>query len=182
MSWDSFGYFAVVSMVLALAGALVALCRPNRTRTACWLTLGGIAALACFVVGFWVTLGRPPMRTMGETRLWYSLCVLIAGLLVYRRWRFRWVLLFTTVMASVFCLVNLLKPEIHDATLVPALQSVFFVPHVVAYMFAYGILACAFLLAVAGVADRRHSYLESIDNLVYIGTGLLFVGLLTGSV
>lgn len=182
MSWDSFGYFAVVSMVLALAGALVALCRPNRTRTACWLTLGGIAALACFVAGFWVTLGRPPMRTMGETRLWYSLCVLIAGLLVYRRWRFRWVLLFTTVMASVFCLVNLLKPEIHDATLVPALQSVFFVPHVVAYMFAYGILACAFLLAVAGVADRRHSYLESIDNLVYIGTGLLFVGLLTGSV
>ena len=51
MSWDSFGYFAVVSMVLALAGALVALCRPNRTRTACWLTLGGIAALACFVAG-----------------------------------------------------------------------------------------------------------------------------------
>lgn len=182
MNWEVFGYFAVASMALSLAGALVALLRPERTRTARWLALGGVAMLGVFIAGFWATLGRPPMRTMGETRLWYSLFVMIAGLLVYRRWGFRWVLLFTTVMASVFCLINILKPEIHDETLVPALQSVYFVPHVVAYMCAYGILACAFLLAVAGLGNRQHEMLESIDNLVYIGTGLLFIGLLTGAV
>ncbi len=169
-------------MALSAAGAGFAWSRSGRSAPAQWLSLAGILVLGVFVAGFWVTLGRPPMRTMGETRLWYSLFVLIAGLLVYRRWSYRWLLSFTTVLSSVFCLVNILQPEIHDRTLVPALQSVFFIPHVTVYMFAYGVLACAFLLAVAGLACKEQRYLKPIDNLVYIGVGLLFVGMLTGSI
>ena len=111
-----------------------------------------------------------------------SFFVLLAGWIVYARWKYSWVLLFTTVLSSVFSLLNMLKPEIHDQTLVPALQSVFFIPHVTVYMFAYGILACAFILAVAGIFDKKRQYFVSIDNLVYIGIGLLFIGMLTGMI
>lgn len=155
---------------------------PRRAAVSLSLSWAGVAVLGAFVAGMWVSLGRPPMRTMGETRLWYSLFVMAAGAMVYGRWRYRWLLLFTTVLSSVFCFINIFRPEIHDRTLVPALQSPFFIPHVTVYMFAYGILACAFLLAVAALVRRGHDYLESVDNLVYIGTGLLFTGMLTGSI
>lgn len=182
MSWELFPYFAVVSMLLSLAAGVTSMAAPKRAATSLLLSWAGIVVLGAFVTGLWISLGRPPMRTMGETRLWYSLFVMVAGALVYRRWRYRWLLLFTTVLSSVFCVINILKPEIHDHTLVPALQSVFFIPHVTVYMFAYGILACSFLLAVAGLVMRGRDLFESIDNMVYIGTGLLFVGLLTGSI
>lgn len=181
MNWEVFPYFAVVSIVLSLAGALVALFKPRQAFVAQVLALAGIGVLGVFVAGFWVSLGRPPMRTMGETRLWYSLFVMMAGFFVYRRWNYRWLLLFTTVLSAVFCIINMLKPEIHDATLVPALQSVYFIPHVAVYMFAYGILACSFILAVVGLFDKKNLYFDSMDNLVYIATGLLFLGLLTGA-
>lgn len=181
MNWEVFPYFAVVSVVLSLGGALVALFKPRQAFVAQVLALAGIGVLGVFVAGFWVSLGRPPMRTMGETRLWYSLFVMMAGFFVYRRWNYRWLLLFTTVLSAVFCIINILKPEIHDATLVPALQSVYFIPHVAVYMFAYGILACSFILAVVGIFDKKNLYFDSMDNLVYIATGLLFLGLLTGA-
>lgn len=37
-----------------------------------YLYLPGTGCLFSFIVGMWISLERPPMRTMGETRLWYS--------------------------------------------------------------------------------------------------------------
>lgn len=182
MNWDSFCIFASASIVLSFAGAAVSLLMPCRDRLASALFGSGAAVLAVFITGMWISLERPPMRTMGETRLWYSFFVSLTGLFVYRRWRFRWILLFAAVLLSVFNIINIFKPEIHDKTLVPALQSIWFIPHVTVYMMAYGILACAFILAVAGVASKKHLHLESMDNLVYIGCGLLFVGMFLGAV
>lgn len=183
MSWEHFHIYASLSTVLCLTGAIFALRSKNRpSRIAVAATAMGILVLAVFITGLWYTLTRPPLRTMGETRLWYSFFVGVAGLLVYRRWHYRFVLPFTCILAGVFNIMNILKPEIHDQTLVPALQSIWFIPHVSIYMFAYGILACTFLLAVAGLFNKKCLYFEPLDNLVYIGTGLLFLGLITGAV
>ena len=57
----------------------------------------------------------------------------------------------TTVMSLVFIAVNILRPEIHNRVLMPALQSIWFIPHVTVYMFSYALLACTFLLALAGL-------------------------------
>ncbi|MBP6551242.1 MAG: cytochrome C assembly protein, partial [Flavobacterium sp.] len=32
-----------------------------------------ILVMACFIVYLWQKLDRPPMRTLGETRVWYAL-------------------------------------------------------------------------------------------------------------
>lgn len=182
IGWESFIWFAAISIALWAGGAAVAGIAPGRKKTAAMLSLSGCVIFAIFIAGLWMRLGRPPMKTMGETRLWYSLFLEVAGLLTFIRWRYRWILSFSTLVSAVFCIINIVKPEIHDTTLMPALQSIWFIPHVTVYMFSYSVLGCAFLLACAGLIRHREEYLDSADNLVYAGTALLTIGMLTGAI
>ena len=181
MTWDSFFIFAAATTVLTFAGAVLSARKQELSRSALAFAITGVLVQAAFVITLWISLERPPMRTMGETRLWYSLFVLAAGIFVYAIWNFRWMLLLSGTLASVFNIINLMKPEIHDQSLMPALQSPWFIPHVTIYMLAYAILACATLLAIAGLIRPEKKYLPSIDNLIYIGTGMIFLGLFSGS-
>ena len=72
MTWNVFAFFALPAMLLALCGAVFALKkRTGHSLPALWLTAGAVAVYACFVAGLWLSLERPPLRTLGETRLWY---------------------------------------------------------------------------------------------------------------
>lgn len=86
-TWHSFEWFAPASIALWAAGAGVALLGNERRRTAILLTALGTLVFATFIAGFWIYMQRPPMRTMGETRLWYSFFMALSGLLKYIRWR-----------------------------------------------------------------------------------------------
>ena len=70
MSWDSFVWFALTAVLLWAAGAFFAWKERKPLVYACTLT--GIALFFAFILGMWISLERPPLRTMGETRLWYS--------------------------------------------------------------------------------------------------------------
>ena len=133
----------------------------------------------------WITLERPPLRTMGETRLWYSFFLPLAGLLVYSRWKYKWILSFSSLLATVFVCVNLFKPEIHSKALMPALQSPWFAPHVIVYMFAYALLGAAAVMAAYLLFFRKEDIkdveLEICDNLVYVGLAFMTVGMLFGA-
>ncbi|MCD7848854.1 MAG: cytochrome c biogenesis protein CcsA [Parabacteroides sp.] len=94
---------------------------------------------------------------MGETRLWYSFFLPVAGLITYVRWRYKWILSFSTLLAGVFICINLLKPEIHNKTLMPALQSPWFAPHVIVYMFAYAMLGAAAIFALTCCSTGKGS-------------------------
>ena len=192
ISWDNFIWFGIAAVVLSAAGAVVSMCADDhwsqsslrymrRRKAAISLAIASVAALAAFIIGLWISLGRPPLRTMGETRLWYSFFALIAGLFTYLRWRYRWSLSFSTVLATVFIMINIFRPEIHDQTLMPALQSPWFIPHVTVYMFSYSFLGCAFLLAVAGLFTSKNNVMAAADTLVYIGMAFLTFGMLSGA-
>ena len=155
ITWDNFYLFAIPAIILWGAGAALALFHNGRSRAAIYLTLVGTLLFAAYIICFWISLQRPPLRTMGETRLWYSFFMGVSGLVTYIRWKYRWILSFSTVVGGVFALLNMLKPEIHDQTLMPALQSFWFVPHVTVYMFSYSVLGCAFILRQTGIYRRR---------------------------
>ena len=180
INWDNFYVFAAVSICLWLIGAVFALRSSTRSKTAIGFTSGGIIVLAVFITGLWLFLQRPPLRTMGETRLWYSFFMGIAGLLTYIRWQYRWILSFSALLATVFVIINLMKPEIHDQSLMPALQSIWFIPHVTVYMFSYSVLGCAFIIALTGLFRHKEEYLHTADNLVYAGIAFLSIGMLLG--
>ena len=180
MGWDLFIYFAAACIGCSVLASVLAFL--ERRKAAIGLASAGAAALAGFICILWVTLERPPLRTMGETRLWYSFFASLAGLFTYIRWRYKWILSFSTVLSTVFIMLNLLKPEIHDQTLMPALQSPWFIPHVTVYMFSYSLLGCAFLIAVVLLFKDREGLLDAADTLVYIGTAFLTFGMLSGAV
>ena len=98
ITWTTFIYFAIPAVALSLGAAVTSLCANDhwaasssvyrrRRVTALALSFASLAVLAGFIVGLWISLGRPPMRTMGETRLWYSFFALLSGLLTYLLWR-----------------------------------------------------------------------------------------------
>lgn len=153
--------------------------------TSALLTITGILIFGSFIAFMWISLDRPPMRTMGETRLWYTFFLSVIGLIMYLKWRHHWILSFSLVVASVFIIVNLAKPEIHSKDLMPALQSVWFVPHVIAYIMSYAFLSAATIAAIILLYRKDYSdrsLISLTDNVIYIGFGLLMVGLLIGAV
>ncbi len=181
MSWDLFIWFALGAVLCWAAGAIFAW--RDRSFPAFAFTLAGIAVFFAFILGMWISLERPPLKTMGETRLWYSFFVPLAGFIVYSRWRYKWILSFSTVLSLVFICVNLFKPEIHSKTLMPALQSPWFAPHVIVYMFSYALLGAATLMAIYLLFKKlpTEQELDITDNLVYVGLAFLTFGMLFGA-
>ena len=209
MSWDSFVWFALAASLFWISGAIVSVISKRRLPAAV-LTGCGSAIFMTFIVGVWISLGRPPLRTMGETRLWFSLFLSLIGLVVYLRWRYRWVLPFGCLMAVMFAGINIFKPEIHTEELMPALRSPWFVPHVIVYMFSYAVMGIATILALrilwltrrsaAGSAPAAGSTapatveatasplspslqddLRLCDTLVRMGWGFITMGIVMGA-
>ena len=162
MSWDFFGWFAIPAVLCWGIAAFFAW--KERLPVAMGLSLIGLLIYAAFIVGLWLSLERPPLRTQGETRLWHSFFLALVGVIV--------------------C-VNLFKPEIHNKTLMPALMSPWFVPHVIVYMLSYAILGAATLVGIYLLFFRRGGISENellqTDNLVYVGQAFLTFGMLFGS-
>ena len=179
MTWEEFIYFALVSVLLWAVGAWAAW--KDKTAVAYTTTIVGLLVFFGFIVSMWVSLERPPLRTMGETRLWYSFFLPLAGVIVYSRWEYKWILSFSTVLALVFICVNLFKPEIHSKTLMPALQSPWFAPHVIVYMFAYAVFGVATLMALFMLFSSKLEENQKLDDLVYVGLAFMTIGMLFGA-
>jgi cytochrome c-type biogenesis protein CcsB len=199
MTWSSFIWFALVAVIFWIIGAYAAW--KDRTKVAYAATVTGLLVFMSFIIAMWISLERPPLRTMGETRLWYSFFLPLAGIIVYGRWKYKWILSFSTLLAVVFICVNLFKPEIHNKTLMPALQSPWFAPHVIVYMFAYALLGAATVMALyllffnqwkiengklvksQQLTTNSQSSVEMAicDNLVYVGLSFMTFGMLFGA-
>ena len=195
ITWSSLPWFAAISIACALcafgfAWSLVNKQLTDQTRSqrmafVNMAMLGSVLMFLSFIVGLWLSLERPPFKTMGETRLWYSLFLLIIGWMTWLKTRYSGVLGLSIVMSAVFMIINIAKPEIHEKELMPALDSLWFVPHVVVYMFAYALIGCACLIVInEGVAHRwriSHNALKHCDQLVWQGLSLLTMGMIMGA-
>lgn len=183
MIWSYFIIFAVVSVVLWAIGAWAAW--RNRRIIAFGTTGLGLVVFFSYILIMWITLERPPLRTMGETRLWYSFFLPLAGIIVFSRWQYKWILSFSTLLATVFVCVNIFKPEIHSKTLMPALQSPWFAPHVIVYMMAYALLGAAVVMSVYLLFFKKGTdtdkEMEITDNLAYVGLSFMTLGMLMGA-
>lgn len=185
MIWNIFIYISIPILICWFVAAITVYF-PKIGLITKTLSLLGIIAMTAFIIWFWIFLGRAPMRTMGETRLWYSLFVALIGYIGYIKWKYNWLLSFTLLTASVFLLINILKPEIHSKNLMPALQSIWFIPHVTAYIVAYAFLGAATIASLVYLYKNKEFHenelIHFIDRTVYIGFGLLVIGLLLGAI
>lgn len=185
MTWETFKYFAIGAILLWFLGATLAY-KTNQKILPSLLTTAGLIVFAIFIAELWISLERPPLRTMGETRLWYSFFLPLAGLMTYLRWNYKWILSFTTILSAVFIVINIVNPDIHNKVLMPALQSPWFTPHVVIYMFSYAILGAATLVAIYYLIkekkiSNRSQIIEMSETLVYAGVACITLGMLMGA-
>ena len=67
MTWHYFLVFAILSALLWAGGAWASW--KDKSRRAYILTGLGLAVFFMYILWMWITLDRPPLRTMGETRL-----------------------------------------------------------------------------------------------------------------
>ena len=68
----------------------------------------------------------------------------------------------------------------------PALQSPWFAPHVIVYMFAYAMLGAATVMAVYLLWFKKKEIerkeMDLCDNLTYVGLAFMTLGMLTGAI
>lgn len=186
-TWIAFPTYASIALICWVIAVGVQATNIKKKELLIWIfSWAGVLSLGIFVGMLWMKLERPPMRTLGETRLWYAVFLPVVGLFTYMRWRYKWLLNYSLGMAVVFIAINWMNPETHNKTLMPALQSPWFVPHVIVYIFSYAILAASSLVAVYGLytyykGNFEQSNLKLANNLVYLGFGFLTMGLLFGA-
>ena len=189
MVWINFPFYASLTIGLWLIGIILIYVKSSKrfTHTLSLISLSlGLFILIYFVVDLWLLLERPPMRTLGETRLWYSLFLPFVGLITYIRWKYKWFVSYTFGLASLFLILNLVYPENYDKTLMPALRSIWFVPHVIVYIISYALLAASSVVSIKAlysiyIQKRKVEIIALADNLVYIGFAFLTMGLLFGA-
>ena len=182
IDYNSFYYISSVLWFFVFIFLLLSFKKSNK-----FLSLGlvfnvlAILVISGFIVYLWQELDRPPMRTLGETRLWYALFLPIIGTVFYIRWKYVWILFYTILMAFLFLTLNYFNPDMYSQTLMPALQSPWFVPHVIVYLFSYAALGVSCIVAIKELIQPSERSLQMADNLVYIGTAFLTLGLLFGA-
>ena len=150
------------------------------------LTILGTLIMAVFIGIIWVQIERPPLRTLGETRLWYAIFLPLVGILTFVKWKYKWFLYYSLALATLFMVINIAKPENFDKTLMPALQSPWFVPHVIVYMVSYALLGVSSVVSAWGLyifnfKTFKPAVLDKADELVYTGFSFLTLGLLFGA-
>jgi len=154
MYWTNFpttAYAASILLILAFINLFLPIKTKLKIILANSLTIIALIIFIIFLIGLWIHLNRPPLRTLGETRLWYAVFLILIGIITFNRWKYFWFLAFSNFMSLVFILINLFHPETYNKTLMPALQSYWFVPHVIVYILSYAVLGVSWLVAIKGL-------------------------------
>ena len=178
MNWTDYSTYIFITSGLWFFALILFVFPKNKKVFQDLLILGGVISLAIFTIGFWINIERPPFRTLGETRLWYSIFISLTGIIIYYRWKLPWMLIYSLLMAVFFLFINYLNPDTFDKTLMPALQSPWFIPHVVVYIIAYALLSASAIIGIKGLLliNKNKSVEKTIqlaDNIVYIGFAFL---------
>lgn len=187
MNYNTILFLSLVGAALLLSGSVLAIFNKNKRHNALihFLIIAGLAMFAVQLVAKWISLQRPPLRTLGETRLWYTFFMGAIGYFSYIRWKYKWLMLLCNAFAMLFLFINLVKPENMDSTLMPALQSVWFVPHVIVYILSYSILGVATAIAAFAIYKSCKNVVTEYENmlmhLVYLGFSLLTLGMTFGA-
>ena len=95
-----------------------------------------------------------------------------------------WVLLPALLLTGFFTFLTVTRMGPSAKSLPPALQSPWFIPHLIVYMAGYAILAIATLMAIHMLVFKKKAgeqELNVTDNLVYVGLAFLTFGMLFGA-
>jgi cytochrome c-type biogenesis protein CcsB len=171
-------------------------------RAATGLMAVALVLNAGLIVQRWIDAGRAPFKSLFESLVFFALCVALVYVFFEFIYRTR-VFGVPAALLALGCMAYaLMKWDAEIVKLPPALQSPWFVPHVMVYFVGYAAVAIAFLLAGIQLLAPRVALVQRLLSikagtistgapldveamsyeLVRFGFALLTIGLLVGSV
>lgn len=144
----------------------------------------------------WISLSQPPFKTLYESLVLLSACIAVVYFLIEILYRAR-ILGFPSALGAVATLIYAYFGQDKEAqSLPPALQSMWFIPHVVVYFFGYAAVFVAFGAALIYLFRPKPLGLNRpdllplkfvdlerlLDEAVRFGFLMLTFGLLAGSI
>ncbi len=147
---------------------------------------GGTAVITGF--NWWIA-GEPPLGNMFHVMVFLALCMLPALLVLAWRNALGWLLPWFACASLIALVGAFFMNEDTVWRRVPALQSGWFVPHVVTYIFAYALCTVAIMLRwVYGLrrltgreGDNQNSFLLAEICILRLSFPFLTFGLLSGA-
>lgn len=121
------------------------------------ITLVGFLLNTTLLIYRWVDASRPPFKTLFETMIFYPWCVNFILFILLGYYKAVFLLPFCNIVSAIGFIYGIIKPEIEYINLPPALQSFWFIPHVVIYFLSYASLFCSFVLALIALLIKYGS-------------------------
>ncbi len=144
---------AIYGLATVLYGLLWLRSNALTRRVPVLLMAAGVLANTAFLLLRWQEAGRPPFKTLFETMTLLAGCIALVYLIMEIVYSIRAI----GILAALGCTISMAYAWwIMDKEIInipPALQSAWFVPHVVIYFFGY---AAVFLTFVAAVVFLVH--------------------------
>ena len=112
--------------------------------------------------------------------------MMLAGavlLVVYTRWRMKRLLPIGALLVVALMIVSYLMPIVRSNTLVPALQSPWFFPHILVYIVCYSLMGVAAVMSLWMLikGDKSGLKVQHVDNLIYVGLIFMTFGMMFGA-
>ncbi len=144
--------------------------------------VGWLFNLGLFVKNWYVN-GYAPFASMYQVLCAISLCFMVMYLLLTRLYKdMNWLFGYFCVAACVPLVGTVFMDRQVQWSLVPALRSGFFVPHVFSYVVSYSLLAVVFCLTVICMCtENKKKYLDAIYRLSLLDIPFMTAGLMLGA-
>jgi cytochrome c-type biogenesis protein CcsB len=199
-------FFALTTLLYAAAmAAYAAAWRSTQllvARAGTFLIVAAVILNGVVVGGRWIEAGRAPFKSLFESLVFFAFNIGLLYVVLERLYKTRLFGVAAALMSFACMAYALVKWDAEIVKLPPALQSAWFVPHVVVYFIGYGAAAFATGVAVVQLLASRSPFVArlvsmkagtvlsgeplDLDRITYdvirFAFILLTIGLLVGSV
>jgi cytochrome c-type biogenesis protein CcsB len=142
-------------------------------RLATAVMCAAIAVNAALIIGRWIQADRPPFKSLFESLVFLSFTMGAVYLVMERLYRTRVFGVLAAIGSFGSLAYAITKWDAEIVKLPPALQSGWFVPHVVVYFVGYGAAFFATAVAIVQLLSTRIAF---VRNLVSMKAGTVLSG------
>lgn len=179
----------VFASVLCVAAILAYVCAGGlflrqKEKLAFLLAASGWAFNLGIFIKNWYINGYPPFASMYQVLSDISLLFVVLMVLILKfKPEQKWVAPYFCFGAVVPLIGTLFMDRNMRWSLMPALRSPYFVPHVFSYVLSYALCAVAFLLTVMALVKKgkRQKYEDAVYLILRIAFPFMVLGLLLGA-
>lgn len=170
----------VISAIGYLLAGIAFILRRN--RAACGLMIAAwLVNLAVFVLNG-LMVGHPPFGNMYQVQVVLSLCFLPLLVLFVVREKLNWLGAYFSFASALPTIGAVFMDKQASWKQMPALQSGWFVPHVLAYMISYALCAVAFIMLIRLWCSKERSELRrAITQILRAAFPFMTFGMLSGA-